>query len=385
MKFFGLIWSNLKRKKLRTVLTVLSILVAFLLFGLLSAIKEAFTAGVTLAGKDRLMVRHKVSIIQSLPENYEQRVAQIPGVAAVAAQSWFGGIYKEPKNFFGSIPVNPEKFLAMFPEYQLPPAQKEAWQKMRNGAVIGRTLAKRFDFKIGDRIPLTSPIWGQPAGQSQWDFEVAGIFDGEKKGTDTSGMFFRYDYFDEGRTRGKGEIGWMSVRVKNPDQIAEIAKKIDDEFANSPYETKAESEAAMIAGFAQQIGDIGTIMMAVMGAVFFTIVLVAGNTMGQVVRERTEEIGVLKAIGFTNELVLGLVLLESCVVALLGGLLGLGLAWLLTLGGSPVPSMLPVFYVPVRDLLLGAGIVLLLGIVSGIFPAVQAMRMHIADSLRRNA
>ena len=385
MKFFGLIWSNLKRKKLRTVLTVLSILVAFLLFGLLSAIKEAFTAGVTLAGKDRLMVRHKVSIIQSLPENYEQRVAQIPGVAAVAAQSWFGGIYKEPKNFFGSIPVNPEKFLAMFPEYQLPPAQKEAWQKMRNGAVIGRTLAKRFDFKIGDRIPLTSPIWGQPAGQSQWDFEVAGIFDGEKKGTDTSGMFFRYDYFDEGRTRGKGEIGWMSVRVKNPDQIAEIAKKIDDEFANSPYETKAESEAAMIAGFAQQIGDIGTIMMAVMGAVFFTIVLVAGNTMGQVVRERTEEIGVLKAIGFTNELVLGLVLLESCVVALLGGLLGLGLAWLLTLGGSPVPSMLPVFYVPVRDLLLGAGIVLLLGIVSGIFPAVQAMRLHIADSLRRNA
>lgn len=385
MKFFGLIWSNLKRKKLRTVLTVLSILVAFLLFGLLSAIKEAFTAGVTLAGKDRLMVRHKVSIIQSLPENYEQRVAQIPGVAAVAAQSWFGGIYKEPKNFFGSIPVNPEKFLAMFPEYQLPPAQKEAWQKMRNGAVIGRTLAKRFDFKIGDRIPLTSPIWGQPAGQSQWDFEVAGIFDGEKKGTDTSGMFFRYDYFDEGRTRGKGEIGWMSVRVKNPDQIAEIAKKIDDEFANSPYETKAESEAAMIAGFAQQIGDIGTIMMAVMGAVFFTIVLVAGNTMGQVVRERTEEIGVLKAIGFTNELVLGLVLLESCVVALLGGLLGLGLAWLLTLGGSPVPSMLPVFYVPVRDLLLGAGIVLLLGIVSGIFPAVQAMRLHIADALRRNA
>ncbi len=173
----------------------------------------------------------------------------------------------------------------------------------------------------------------------------------------------------------------MSVRVKNPDQIAEIAKKIDDEFANSPYETKAESEAAMIAGFAQQIGNIGTIMMAVMGAVFFTIVLVAGNTMGQVVRERTEEIGVLKAIGFTNELVLGLVLVESCVVALLG----LGLAWLLSLGGSPVPSMLPVFYVPARDLWLGAGIVLLLGIVAGIFPAVQAMRLNIAEALRRNA
>ena len=386
MKFLGLVWSNLKRRKLRTVLTVLSILVAFLLFGFLSAIREAFTAGVTLAGKDRLMVRHKVSIIQLLPQSYEQRIAQIPGVDAVAAQSWFGGIYKEPKNFFASIPVDPEKFMAMFPEYLLPAAEKEAWLKARNGAVIGRTLAKRFDFKIGDRIPLTSPIWGEPAGKSQWEFEVVGIFDGEKKGTDTSGMFFRYDYFDEARPRGKGEIGWMSVRVKNPDQIAEMAKKIDEEFANSPNETKAESEAAMIAGFAQQVGDIGTIMMAVLSAVFFTILLVAGNAMGQAVRERTEEIGVLKAIGFTNRRVLFLVLLESCVIALLGGLLGLGLAWLLALlFGNLVASILPVFYVSGRSLLLGAGFVLVLGIVAGVFPAMQAMRLRIAEALRRNA
>lgn len=385
MKFLGLVWSNLKRKKLRTVLTVLSILVAFLLFGFLSAIQAAFSVGVSLAGKDRLMVRHKVSIIQSLPQSYEQRIAQIPGVEAVAAQSWFGGIYKEPKNFFASIPVDPEKFLAMFPEYLLPAAEKEAWLKTRNGAIIGRVLAKRFDLKIGDRIPLTSPIWGEPAGQSQWDFEVVGIFDGEKTGTDTSGMFFRYDYFDEARPRGKGEIGWLSVRVKSADQIAEMAKKIDDEFANSPYETKAESEAAMIAGFAQQVGDIGTIMMAVLSAVFFTILLVAGNAMAQTVRERTEEIGVLKAIGFTNQRVLFLVLLESCVIAMLGGFLGLGIAWLITLGGSPVPSMLPVFYVPAQSLLIGVGFVFVLGIVAGILPAVQAMRLRIAEALRRNA
>ena len=385
MKFLGLVWSNLKRKKLRTVLTVLSILVAFLLFGFLCAIKEAFTAGVTLAGKDRLMVRHKVSIIQSLPQSYEQRIAQIPGIEAVAAQSWFGGIYKEPKNFFASIPVDPEKFLAMYPEFLISPAQKEAWQKTRNGAIIGRTLANRFQFKVGDRLPLTSPIWGEPAGQSQWDFEVVGIFDGEKKGTDTSGMFFRYDYFDEGRPRGKGEIGWLSVRVRNPDQIAEMAQRIDDEFANSPYETKAESEAAMIAGFAQQIGDIGTIMMAVLSAVFFTILLVVGNTMGQAVRERTEEIGVLKAMGFPNGLVLVLVLLESCVLAMLGGFLGLGLAWLLTLGGSPIPAMLPVFYIPGRDLLMGVVIAIGLGAIAGVFPAMQAMRLRIAEALRRNA
>jgi putative ABC transport system permease protein len=215
--------------------------------------------------------------------------------------------------------------------------------------------------------------------------EIVGIYTGAKKGTDTSGLLFRHDYFDEGRPRGKGQIGWFGVRIKDPDKAAEIAKKIDEEFANSPYETKAESEAAMAAGFAQQIGDIGTIMIAVLSAVFFTILLVAGNTMGQAVRERTEEIGVLKAMGFTNELVLVLVLLESCLIAAVGGVAGLGLAWLVTLGGSPVPSFLPVFYVPGRDLLIGVGIVIVLGVIAGVFPAVQAMRLRIAEALRRNA
>ena len=385
MKFLGLVWSNLKRKKLRTALTVLSILVAFLLFGILCAIQEAFTAGVTLAGRDRLIVRHKVSIIQSLPQSYEQRIANVPGVDAVAGQSWFGGIYQDPKNFLATIPVDPAKFLDMYPEFLLPAEQKQAWMQTRNGAIIGRVAADRFKWKIGDHVPFTSPIWGEPEGQSHWDFEIVGIYSGAKKGTDTSSLYFRHDYFDEGRPRGKGEIGWFGVRIKNPDQAAEIAKKIDEEFANSPYETKAEPEGAMAAGFAQQIGDIGTIMMAVLSAVFFTILLVAGNTMGQAVRERTEEIGVLKAMGFTNGLVLVLVLLESCMLAMVGGFLGLGLAWLLTLGGSPVPAMLPILYIPVRDLVLGAGIVIVLGAIAGVFPAVQAMRLRIAEALRRNA
>ena len=385
MKFLGLVWSNLKRKKLRTALTVLSILVAFVLFGMLCAIKEAFNAGVTLAGRDRLIVRHKVSLMQSLPQSYERRIANVPGVDAVAGQSWFGGIYQDPKNFLATIPVDPEKFLDMYPEFLLPEEQKQAWMKTRNGAIIGRVAAERFKWKIGDHVPFTSPIWGEPEGQTHWDFEITGIFTGAKKGTDTSSLYFRHDYFDEGRPRGKGEIGWFGVRIKNPDAAAEIAKKIDEEFANSPYETKAESEGAMAAGFAQQIGDIGTIMLAVLSAVFFTILLVAGNTMGQAVRERTEEIGVLKAMGFTNRLVLVLVLLESCILALAGGLLGLGLAWALTLGGSPVPAMLPIFYIPARDLAMGAGIVVVLGAIAGIFPAVQAMRLRIADALRRNA
>jgi putative ABC transport system permease protein len=384
MKFLALVWSNLRRKKLRTALTLLSILVAFLLFGFLCAIKEAFTAGVTLAGVDRLIVRHKVSLIQSLPFSYEQRIANIPGVSATAHQSWFGGIYQDPKNFFASVAVEPAKFLAMYPEFLVSAAEKEAWEKKRNGAIVGQGLADRFKWKVGDRIPLTSPIWGEPENQPNWEFEIVGIYTGAKKGTDTSGMYFRYDYFDEARTRGKGEIGWVGVRVQNPDQAADIARKIDEEFANSPYETKAEPEGAFAAGFAQQIGDIGTIMVAVLSAVFFTILLLVGNTMSQAVRERTEEIGVLKAMGFTNELVLVLVLLESCVIAAVGGFAGLALGWAIISSGNPVPGLLPIFYLPARDLFLGAGIVILLGIVAGTLPAIHAMRLRIAVALRRN-
>jgi putative ABC transport system permease protein len=385
MKFLGLVWSNLKRKKLRTSLTLLSILVAFLLFGFLCAIKEAFSAGVAMAGADRLVVRHKVSLIQPLPLSYEARIATMPGVDAVAHQTWFGGIYQDPKNFIATIPVEPKEFFDMYPEYIVPEAQKQAWLKTRNGAIVGRTTMERFNWKIGDRIPLTSPIWGQPANQSQWEFEIVGTYTGAKKNTDTSGMFFRYDYFDEARQRGKGNVGWFMVRIHDPDQAAAIAKKIDEEFANSPYETKAEPEGAFAAGFAQQVGDIGTILIGVLSAVFFTILLIAGNTMGQAVRERTEELGVLKALGFSNGLVLILVLLESCLIAMVGGLAGLGIGWLIIASGNPVPALLPIFYLPTRDVLIGVVIVVALGVIAGMLPAVQAGRLRIAEALRRNA
>ncbi len=383
MKFLGLVWSNLKRKKLRTVLTVLSLLVAFLLYGCLCAIKEALVGGVNMADANRLVVRHKVSIIQSLPVSYDERIASMPGVAATAHQSWFNGIYQDPKNFFPSIAVEPEKFLAMFPENVLPPAQKEAWEHTRNGAIVGRSTINRFGWKLGDHIPLTSPIWGQPENQSHWDFEIVGIYDGAKKNTDTTGFFFRYDYFDEARTRGKGEIGWIAVRVKDQNQTAEIAKKIDAEFANSPYETKAEPEGAFAAGFAQQMGDIGAIVTGVLSAVFFTILLVAGNTMAQAVRERTEEIGVLKAMGFTDELVLVLVMLESCTITLLGGCAGLGLAYGILSAGNPAPNVLPNLFLPIKDVAIGFGFIAALGIIAGAFPAWQAMRLRIAEALRR--
>lgn len=385
MKFLYLVWCNLKRKKLRTTLTLLSILVAFVLFALLSALKLALGGGVNLADANRLMVRHRVSFIQPLPHAYMARIARIPGVSAVSHQSWFGGIYQDPKNQFGSFPVEPELFLAMNPEISLPENEKAAWLKARTGAIVGRTLAERFKWKIGDRVPLQSPIWPLKGGGA-WEFEIVGIYDGTKKAADTSGFIFRYDYFDEARAYGTGLVGWYQVRVNDPKHATEVAAAIDAEFANSPAETKAETEGAMFQGFAQQIGDIGTIVTAILGAVFFTILLVAGNTMAQSVRERTQELGVLKAVGFSNELVLGVVLGESLVITMLGGLAGLLFGWLMVAGlgqASFIKQFFPIFFIPTRDLMVGAGLALALGFVAGILPAIQAMRLRLADALRR--
>jgi putative ABC transport system permease protein len=385
MKFLSLIWSNLKRRKLRTALTLLSILVAFLLYGLLCTIKEALTGGIAMAGADRLIVRHKISLIMTLPVTYEARMERIPGVVSAVHFTWFNGIYQNEKNpSFGSFPTEPEGLLDIYPEILLPAEQKQAWLKTRTGAIVGRSLADRFKWKIGQRVALLSSIWPRK-GDGAWEFDIVGIYDGAKKTTDTTGFYFRYDYFDEGRVRGEGLVGWYGVRVNDPNRAAEIARAIDDEFANSPHETKAEPEGAFMQGFAQQIGDIGAILVAILSAVFFTILLVTGNTMAQAVRERTEELGVLKALGFTNERVLALVLIESCFIAAMGGLAGLGIAWLITLGGSPVPAMLPIFYLPPRYLLIGVGLVIGLGVVAGIFPALQAMRLQIAVALRKNA
>jgi putative ABC transport system permease protein len=384
MKFLALISSNLRRKKLRTALTLLSIFVAFLLYGMLGILRQSLTGGVDVADANRIIVRHRVSLIEPLPITYQARIERIPGVASVTHMSWFNGIYQDPKNFFGSFPVEPEAFLAMYPEIVLPADQKKAWLATRTGAIVGRGLANRFNWTIGTHVPLMSPIWPNKS-DGAWDFEIVGIYDGAKKSTDVTGFYFRYDYFDEGRQFGEGQVGWYVVRVRDPQQAPEVARAIDEEFKNSYAETKAEPENAFLQGFAQQIGDTGTIMTAIVSAVFFTILLVAGNTMAQAVRERVEEIGVLKALGFSNELVLAVVLAESLLIALIGGVLGLGLAWVLTLGGSPIPSMLPTFFLPERDIALGFGLVVALGIIAGILPAIQAMRLQIAAALRRQA
>ena len=383
MKFLHLVLAGLKRKKLRTLLTFLSVMVAFMLFAFLGSIKAAFTGGVELAGQDRLMLRHKISFIMTLPQSYYARIKGMEGVEAVCHNTWFGGTYQDkPENMIFTCPVVPEDLFEMFPEFIIKPEEKQAWLNTRIGAIVGRKSADRFGWKIGDRVPLKSAIWGQPAGMNQWEFEIVGIYDGAKKATDTTSFYFRYDYFEEARQRDKGMVGWYSIKITDPDRAAEIAAKIDEEFANSPYETKTEAEAAFVQGFANQIGDIGAITMAVVGAVFFTILIVTGNTMGQSVRERTEELGVLKAIGFTNTRVLILVLLESCVLAILGGFAGLGIAWLIVETMEP-PQMLPLVYMPKPTLIAGALFALGLGVIAGIIPAWQAMKLSISEALRR--
>jgi putative ABC transport system permease protein len=383
MKFFHLVWSNLKRKKLRTALTLLSITVAFILFGFLAAIRQAITGGVTMEGQNRLVVRHKVSIIQLLPESYKARMLRLPGVSAATHNTWFGGIYQDAKNFFMQSPVVVEEFLDVFSEMLLPEDQKKAWLATRTGAIVGRKTAERFHFKIGDKVPIRSAIWPQSDGNRVWTFDIVGIFDGKDKNTDTTAMFFRYDYFDEARPVGKGQVGWYTIRIKDPAQAAAVASAVDKEFENSPEETKTEAEGAFIQGWANQVGNIALITAAILGAVFFTILLVAANTMAQSVRERLGELGVLKALGFSNVQVLLLVLAESCALAVLGGAIGLGLAVLMTSGGDPTGGMLPQFFFPRRDLWFGVGIMLGLGLVAGIFPALQAMRVRVAEALRR--
>jgi putative ABC transport system permease protein len=383
MKFLPLILGNLKRKKLRTLLTLLSVLVAFLLYGYLSAIRAAFEAGVSVAGADRVVTRHKVSIVELLPITYKARIEAMPGVARVAYSSWFGGIYKEPRNFFPQFVVDPEDFLNVFPDFLLSEKEKRAWLASRSSVIVGRTTAERFGWKVGDRVPMQATFWPKKDSSQSWQFDIAGIYDGAKKGTDTTQMLIRYDYFDESRLYGQGYIGWYIIRVAEPAAADRICRGIDREFANSSAETKTEPEKAFVRGFAEQIGDIGKIMIAILSAVFFTILLVAGNTMAQAVRERREELGVLKAVGFTNGRVLLLVLAESLFLSGAGGVAGLGLAWMLIAKGDPTHGTLPLFYLPADDLVAGVFYIAALGLITGIMPAWQAMRLNVAEALRR--
>ena len=382
IRYLPLVGKNLARHKVRTVFTLLSILVAFFLFGLLGAIRKGFEMGMDITGADRLITIHKVSLIQPLPERYGPRIAAVDGVVDVAHGTWFGGVYQDPKNFFAQMAVETEPFLRIYPEYELEPAEREAWLADRTGAVVGASLAERFGWEVGDRIPIQGTIWRRE-GDAPWELTIRGVYEPAEKGVDDSQLFFHYDYLDEARVMGEGFVGWYWVQIADPDRAPALAEAIDGLFANSPTETKTATEKVFVQAFARQVGDIGAIVTGILAAVFFTILLVAGNTLAQSVRERTGELAVLKAVGFSDARVTGLVLAESLLFALVGGGLGLGLAWAFTQGGDPTGGMLPTFYLPPSYLAGGAALMAALGLAAGLLPAVEAWRLSIASALRR--
>ncbi len=382
MKYLPLLWSSLWRKKVRTIFTLLSVFVAFLLFGLLMTIRTAFSFGVEIAGLDRLVLIHKVSLIMPLPVSYLERLRATEGVALATHNTWFGGVYQDPSNFFAQIAVEPDSFLQVYPEYKVPPDQLAAWAADRQGVIVGVDLARRFNWKVGDRIPIQGTIW-QPKNGQTWEFNVAGMYDGDA-GIDKTQFFFRYDYLDENRRQGDGQVGWYVVKIDDPSQAQAMGATFDEMFANSSAETKTTTEKGFVEGFAKQVGDIGAIMVAILVAVLFTMLLVAANTMAQSVRERTNEVGVLKTLGFSNGQILSLVLGESVLIALIGGAAGLGLAWLIVQQGDPTGGMLPIFVLPPRDVALGAVLIVALGLVAGALPAATAMHLKITDALRRS-
>jgi putative ABC transport system permease protein len=378
MKYSSLIVANLFRKKLRTTLTIGSFVVALFLFGLLVVVHGAFNQGVDLAGADRLDVINKTSIIQPLPFSYRDQILHIPGVKAITYDNWFGGVYQDERNFFPQFAIDVENQIVVFPEFKIPPDQWKAFIEDREGAIAGAGIAKRFGWKVGDRIPIKGAIY-----PGDWEFNLRGIYEGSRDNDDLTQFWFHYKYLDERRQFGKGLVGWYTLKLDNPDDGARIVKTIDTMFANSPYETKTETEKALASDFAKQFGNIGFLIFAIGSVVFFTLLLVTGNTMAIAVRERIGELAVLKAVGFNDRFVLFLVLGESILIAAIGGALGLGLAKLMTLGGDPTHGFLPFFFLPGPMIVLGFGVTIVVGILAGILPATSAMRLRVVDALRR--
>jgi putative ABC transport system permease protein len=382
-KYLPLLAASLRRKRLRTFFTLASIVVAFLLFGLAESLRYSLQSGVDVAGADRLLTMHKVSFTQLLPQSYENRIRAIDGVTDVSPQTWFGAWHQDERNQIPTFPVKPEPFLRMYPEYVVPEEQRLAWIADRSGILIGRGLADITGWKVGEAVPLRSAIWRRTDGSDVWDVTVRAIYD-LPQGGDTRQILMHQEYFEEGRSQARGLIGWYIVKVADVDRAAVVSRQIDLQFANSPAETKTSSERAMAQSFVNQVGNVGAILRAIVGAVFFTMLLVTANTMAQSVRERTTEIGVLKTLGFTNGGVLGLVLAEAVLVTVIGGALGLTGAWWLGVQFEPVfRQYLPGFRVPTDAIVFGTVFMVGLGLVAGAVPAAQAMRLRIVEALRR--
>jgi putative ABC transport system permease protein len=381
MKFSTLIFANLFRKKIRLLLTIGSFAVALFLFAFLAVVRDAFNRGADVAGADRLVIINRTSIINTIPLAYRDKMLRIPGVKVIAHNNWFGGIYQDEKNFFPQFVIDPETQRQVFPELLVPDDQWEAFVKDRQGAIVGARTAERFGWKIGQRIPLKTTIWGG----GNWEFNLVGIYHGKLPQNDETQFWLQWDYFQEHiPDRIKGQVGWYVLRLDSPDDAVRVAKTIDDEFFNSPYETKTETESAFAANWVKQFGNIQFLIVSIGIVVFFTLLLVTGNTMAISVRERTSELAVFKAIGFSDRSVLFFVLAESLAIALFGGLLGLLLAVVaVPVLAKAMNGMLPSLVLAPQVLILGLIVAIFVGLASGLLPGLGAMRLRIVNALRR--
>jgi putative ABC transport system permease protein len=380
LKYAPLVLSALLRKKTRTVFTLAALWAAFLLIGLLQAVNSVLAGGADFLGANRLITQAKTSFTQPLPMRLLPQIESVPGVERVSHSQFFGGVYQDPKNFFAQFVVNPQRLRDTYPEWTMPEDQWRDFVSTQDGAIVGKVLADKFGWKVGDIVPLDSFIWTKQDGSRVWEWRVVGIFGGrDKEWSDRASlMYLNYGQFDEGRVQGaRGLAGVFVVRVRDPLQSERIAAQIDRKFENSRDETKTQSEQEFQLGFLKQLGDIGFIVNAISGAVFFTILILTGYTMSQAVRERVPELAVLKCLGFTDRSVLALVLAESLALCLLGALAGM-------LTASVVLGNLPPEY-PVRAdvrvwIFAGAAVVVLAAAV-GLPPAWHAMRIRIVDAL----
>jgi len=385
MKYLHLIWAALFRRKARTILTLVSIIAAFLLFGMLDAVRTGFDdAGKSAIGAQRLQTGSRLSFIQTLPQALGAQIAKVPGVKSVGYANWFGGAYQDPHNQVFSFAVS-DNYLDQYPEIDVSADERKAFDNTRTGALVGEQLATKYHWKVGDKVPMQSTIFPQQDGSKNWTFDIVGILHSKDKkagGFFDSMFLLHWKYFDDSTPYNRGTVGWYVSRVTDVNQADQVAKAIDALSNNSDHETRTQTEAAATASWMKQLADIGLIVSSIMGAVFFTLLLLSGNTMMQAVRERTSELAVLKTIGFSSHAVMAMVLAESVLLLLLGGVLGLLLA-VVVVGGfhAATGGAIPMAPVGADILVHGLLLMLVVGLLVGALPALRAMRLNIVDAL----
>jgi putative ABC transport system permease protein len=384
MRYLPLLWAGLFRRKARTVLTLSSVVVAFLLFGLLQAVQTAFESGADTADAKRLLTTARYSIIEPLPMAYARRIEQVPGVIGVAYAAWFGAKYQNESNAFALFAVDPARYLDMYPEFTVAPEHRETFIKARTGALAGRRLVERYGWKLGQKLPISSEIHPKTDGNLTWEFDLVGIIDADDPAVrgNTDIVLIDAKYFDEARQFGRGRTGWYIARIADPAQARGISAEIDRLFANSPDETKTQPEKEFAIGFAKQIGDVGALVTRILVAVFFTILILTGNTMAQSLRERIPELAILKTLGFSDGKVTALVLAEAALLLLLGGGLGMAAATgVMPFVNGSTGGRFPPLFVEAGTWLRATAVIVALALAIGLPPALRARRLRIVDAL----